>query len=175
VSSLIILLAMFVLLWAVLIRPQRMKQRAQQQMLSQIDPGDEILTVGGIYGIVVEVEDDDDLVVEIADGIHVRIARRAVATVDKPEEDEEAEAETDDDDLVVEIADGIHVRIARRAVATVDKPEEEDEEAEADDDDVVEADAQDVVVDDEDVEGLVTVPDSEATVEATQRRLFRRR
>jgi preprotein translocase subunit YajC len=136
VSSLIILLAMFVLLWAVLIRPQRMKQRAQQQMLSQIDPGDEILTVGGIYGIVVEVEDDDD--------------------------------------LVVEIADGIHVRIARRAVATVDKPEEEDEEAEADDDDVVEADAQDVV-DDEGVEGLVTVPDSEATVEATQRRLFRRR
>jgi preprotein translocase subunit YajC len=137
VSSLIILLAMFVLLWAVLIRPQRMKQRAQQQMLSQIDPGDEILTVGGIYGIVVEVEDDDDLVVEIADGIHVRIARRAVATVDKPEEDEEAEAETDDDE-------------------------------------VVEADAQDVV-DDEGVEGLVTVPDSEATVEATQRRLFRRR
>jgi len=136
VSSLIILLAMFVLLWAVLIRPQRMKQRAQQQMLSQIDPGDEILTVGGIYGIVVEVEDDDDLVVEIADGIHVRIARRAVATVDKPEED--------------------------------------DEEAEADDDGVVEADAQDVA-DDENVEGLVTVPDSEATVEATQRRLFRRR
>ncbi len=135
-SSLIILLAMFVLLWAVLIRPQRMKQRAQQQMLSQIDPGDEILTVGGIYGIVVEVEDDDD--------------------------------------LVVEIADGIHVRISRRAVATVDKPEEEDEEAEADDDEVVEAEAQDVA-DDEDVEGLVTVPDSEATVEATQRRLFRRR
>ena len=65
-----------------------MKQRAQQQMLSQIDAGDEILTVGGIYGIVVEVEDDDDLVVEIADGIHVRIARRAVATVVKPDEDE---------------------------------------------------------------------------------------
>ena len=137
-SSLIILLAMFVLLWAVLIRPQRMKQRVQQQMLSQIDPGDEVLTVGGIYGIVVEVEDDDDLVVEIADGIHVRIARRAVATVVKPEdEDEEAEAGDDNDEIV-------------------------------------DADAQDVA-DDGDVEGLVTVPDTEATVEATQRRLFRRR
>ena len=45
--------------------------------------------MGGIYGIVVEVEDDDDLVVEIADGIHVRIARRAVATVVKPEEEDE--------------------------------------------------------------------------------------
>ena len=102
-SSLIILLAMFVLLWAVLIRPQRMKQRAQQQMLSQIDPGDEVLTVGGIYGIVVEVEDDDDLVVEIADGIHVRIARRAVATVVKPEdEDEDEDAEAGDDDEIVD-------------------------------------------------------------------------
>ena len=102
-ASLIILLAMFVLLWAVLIRPQRTKQRVQQQMLSQIDPGDEILTVGGIYGIVVEVEDDDDLVVEIADGIHVRIARRAVATVVKPEEDEdERRPEAGDDDEIVE-------------------------------------------------------------------------
>ena len=139
-ASLIILLAMFVLLWAVLIRPQRTKQRLQQQMLSQIDPGDEILTVGGIYGIVVEVDEDDDLVVEIADGIHVRIARRAVATVVKPEEDEDEDAGS---------------------------------EAGEDADEVVAADAAEA--DDEDVKGLVTVPDTEATIEATQRRLFRRR
>jgi preprotein translocase subunit YajC len=126
VPSLIIILAMFVLLWALLIRPQRAKQQRQQQMLSQVAPGDEILTVGGIYGIVVEVEDDDDCVVEIADGIHVRIARRAIASVEKPEED--------------------------------------DELAEDDDEDVVEAEA-------EEVEGLVTVPDDAATIEATQRRL----
>jgi preprotein translocase subunit YajC len=133
VGSLIIIAAMFVLLWALLIRPQRAKQQAQQRMLSEVAPGDEILTVGGIYGIVVEVEEDDD------------------------------------EDLVVEIADGIHVRVARRAVAAVVKPDEdEDEGAEHEADDVVEGEA-------EEVEGLVTVPDEEATVEATQRRLFRRR
>ena len=60
-------------------------------MLSEIEAGDEILTVGGIYGIVQEVDEDDDLIVEIADGIHVRVARRAVATVVKPEEDDEDE------------------------------------------------------------------------------------
>ena len=70
-------------------------------------PGDEILTVGGIYGIVQELEPDEDggdLVVEIAEGIHVRIARKALATVIKPEddddedEDEDAEPTTDDVD-----------------------------------------------------------------------------
>ena len=51
-------------------------------MLNAVEPGDEILTVGGIYGIVQELEDEEeggDLVVEIAEGIHVRVARRAVA------------------------------------------------------------------------------------------------
>jgi preprotein translocase subunit YajC len=128
VSSLIILVAMFVLLWALLIRPQKAKQKRQQEMLNEIDPGDEILTVGGIYGIVVEVEDDDDLVVEIADGIHVRAARRAVAAVVKPEDEDELGEDEIDADAVVE--DGA-----------------------------------------EEPEGLVTVPDDEATIEATQKRL----
>ncbi len=132
--SIFIILAMFVLLYALLIRPQRQKQRAQQLMLSKVAPGDEVLTVGGIYGIVQELDDDDDLVVEIAEGIHVRMARRAVATVIPA--DEEAE--------------------------------DEDAGEERDEDDVVDAEV-------EEADGLVTVPDAEATVEATQRRIFKRR
>ena len=77
---------MFALLWVLLIRPQRRKQMEQQQLLSGIEPGDEVLTVGGIYGIVHEIDEEDDLIVEIAEGIRVRIARRAVAGVVKPEE-----------------------------------------------------------------------------------------
>ncbi len=101
-ASLIIIVAMFVLLWILLIRPQRSRQQKQQQMLSSIEIGDEILTVGGLYGIVQEVDEEEDLVVEIADGIHVRIARRAVGTVVKPDEEgDEAELEAaDEDDLV---------------------------------------------------------------------------
>jgi len=96
-ATLILLAAMFVLLWAFLIRPQRRKQQEQQQLLASVEPGDEILTVGGIYGIVTEIDDEDDLIVEIAEGIQVRIARRAVAGVEKPE-DETDEADEDDDD-----------------------------------------------------------------------------
>jgi preprotein translocase subunit YajC len=97
-ATLILLAAMFVLLWAFLIRPQRRKQQEQQQLLASVEPGDEILTVGGIYGIVTEIDDEDDLIVEIAEGIQVRIARRAVGGVVKPEE-EDVEHEGPEEDV----------------------------------------------------------------------------
>ena len=95
-ATLILLAAMFVLLWALLIRPQRRKQMEQRQLLASVEPGDEVLTVGGIYGIVTDVDDEDDLIVEIAEGIRVRIARRAVGGVVKPDE-EDSEADEDDE------------------------------------------------------------------------------
>jgi preprotein translocase subunit YajC len=106
VGSLIIILAMFVLLWVLLIRPQRNRQRQQQTMLDHIDAGDEVLTHGGIYGIVQEFDENDDLIVEIAEGINVRMARRSVAAVVKPdEEDEEVEeAEEPGEDVLDEAA-----------------------------------------------------------------------
>ncbi len=102
--GLLIIVALFALLWFLMIRPQRAKAQAQQQMLGTVAPGDEILTVGGIYGIVQELEpeeDGGDLIVEIADGIHVRVARRGLATVVKPDEGEdESEDEEDGEDVV---------------------------------------------------------------------------
>jgi preprotein translocase subunit YajC len=93
---------MFVLLWILLIRPQRQRQQEQQRMISSIDIGDEILTVGGIYGIVEEFDEEEDLVVEIAEGIRVRVARRAVAAVVKPEEEIEEVDEVEAEDAEFE-------------------------------------------------------------------------
>ena len=103
-ATLILLAAMFVLLWALLIRPQRRKQMEQQRLLASIEPGDEVLTVGGIYGIVTDIDDEDDLIVEIAEGIQVRVARRAVGGVVKPAE------EGEDDEEHVEEADEAPLR-----------------------------------------------------------------
>jgi preprotein translocase subunit YajC len=107
VQGILIIAVLFGVLWFAMIRPQRAKVQAQQQMLGTVAPGDEILTVGGIYGIVQELESDEDggdLIVEIADGIHVRIARKALATVIKPEDDDEADedenGDAEDDDVV---------------------------------------------------------------------------
>ena len=103
-AQLILLVALLVLLWALLIRPQRSRQRQQQELISAIEPGDEILTVGGLYGIVQEIDEEDDLVVEVADAVHVRIARRAVAGVVKPDEehDEDDEETADEAEEAIE-------------------------------------------------------------------------
>ncbi len=114
-ASLILLLAMFVLLWVLLIRPQRQRQQKQQQLLSSVEPGDEILTVGGLYGIVRDIDEEDDLIVEIAEGIQVRVARRAVGGVVKPDEEEdedtdeadEADKATEHEDRVVDSEDSV--------------------------------------------------------------------
>ena len=101
-QGILIIAVLFGVLWFAMIRPQRAKVQAQQRLLGTVEVGDEILTVGGIYGIVQEVEPDEDggdLVVEIAEGIHVRIARKALATVIKPEEDDEDDADEDAGDV----------------------------------------------------------------------------
>jgi preprotein translocase subunit YajC len=107
-ATLILLAAMFALLWLLLIRPQRQRQLKQQNLLNSIDPGDEVLTVGGLYGIVREIDEEDDLIVEIAEGIQVRIARRAVGGVVKPEEDEEIDEEQDVDGELEALEAGNH-------------------------------------------------------------------
>lgn len=87
-GQLIIIVALFVLLWLLLIRPQRKRQLEQQQLHASLEVGDEVLTVGGLYGHVREILDEDDLLVEVAPGVNVRIARRSVAGVVEEEDDE---------------------------------------------------------------------------------------
>jgi len=89
--QLILIVAMFALLWLFLIRPQRARAQAHKELLTRVNVGDEVLTVGGLYGDVIEIDDDDDLVLEIAPGTQVRIARRAVAAVIPPDEEEDEE------------------------------------------------------------------------------------
>ena len=103
-SFLIVIIVMFGLMWLLVMRPQRQRQLAQRQMLARIIAGTGILTAGGIYGTVEEVDDDGDLWVEIAEGVSVHVARRSVgAVIDYVEEDEhepEAAAAEEEADAV---------------------------------------------------------------------------
>ena len=96
-SFLIVMVLLLVVMYVLMIRPQRQRQQVQQSMIESSGVGDDILTTGGIYGTIVEAE-GDDLVVEIADGLHVHMTRRAVATV-LPPEDEAEDAEDDAESL----------------------------------------------------------------------------
>ena len=90
-SFLIVIIVMFALMWLLVIRPQRQRQLVQQRMIDRIAAGTGILTAGGIYGTVEEIDDDGDLWVEIADGVSVHVARRSVGAVIDYVEEEEAE------------------------------------------------------------------------------------
>lgn len=80
-GSLIILVAMFALLWVLFIMPQRKRVQAQRELVEGIQVGDEIVTVGGLIGRVRGIEGGDELRLEVASGVEVRVARRAVGAV----------------------------------------------------------------------------------------------
>jgi preprotein translocase subunit YajC len=96
----LIIIVGFLLLYLLFVRPQRRRQSQQRQMLSELHVGDEVLTAGGIYGTISSL-DEDEVTVEIAPKLEVRVARRAIAGVtrepepEEPEESEEAEEPTE--------------------------------------------------------------------------------
>jgi preprotein translocase subunit YajC len=101
-TGLLVLGLLFAVFWFMLIRPQRMRAREQQELIGSLEPGDEIVTAGGLYGVITAL-DGEVLHVEIADGLVVRTARNAVAGIvevdDEADEDverTEAAAPTDD-------------------------------------------------------------------------------
>jgi preprotein translocase subunit YajC len=95
-SPIIFLVLIVALAYFLLIAPQRRRQQAARQVREQVDPGDVILTAGGIYATVLEIR-DTDLDVEIAPGTTVRLDRRAIAVVVPPQDEAEAEAEPDEE------------------------------------------------------------------------------
>jgi preprotein translocase subunit YajC len=96
VPLLIVLVLGLAVMYVVMIRPQRRRQAQHQTLIDALGLGDDVLTTGGIYGTVTQVE-EDDLVVEIADGVAVHMTRRGIAAV-LPLEDGEDEDEDFEDD-----------------------------------------------------------------------------
>ena len=89
--GLILIVVAIFFIYVALVRPQRRKQDAQTEMWQQLEPGDEVVTAGGIYGHITGFR-DDDVLVEIAPELEVRVARRAIAAVLGPEDEEQEEA-----------------------------------------------------------------------------------
>jgi preprotein translocase subunit YajC len=87
-TGLVLIAIAFLFVWLAILRPQKRRRLAQDQMLRNLAPGDEIVTAGGLYGQITDVR-DDDVLVRIAPEIEVRIARRAIAGVFPPERPDE--------------------------------------------------------------------------------------
>ena len=89
-SSILILLLGFAVIWVLIVMPQRRRQKAHQDLLGRLAPGDYVITSGGLYGTVTDVG-EDDLGLEVAPDVEVRVAKRAIGGVVPPDEIEEVE------------------------------------------------------------------------------------
>ena len=78
--SLIMLVGMVVLMWFLLIRPQRKRQKEHEALVSSIAKGDEVVLTSGLLGKVVEV-DDTYFLLEASDGVQLRFQKIAVHAV----------------------------------------------------------------------------------------------
>jgi len=75
------LLLIMVVFYFLLIRPQQRKMRDHQQMVKNVRRGDTVVTSGGLVGKVAKVVDDNELMVDIAENVQVRIMKNALSEV----------------------------------------------------------------------------------------------
>ncbi len=87
-TALIFLGGMLILFYLLIVMPQRRRRQAQTHLLQQVEIGDEVMTLGGIFGFVREVE-DHHIVLEIAPDTRVRLAKSAITARTEAEAEEE--------------------------------------------------------------------------------------
>jgi preprotein translocase subunit YajC len=99
------IIALFFLLWLVVIRPQRRRQLQQLQMQDELHLDDEVITAGGMHGYVKQL-DESVITLEIAPDVRVRVDRRAIAGKAPVEEPELEAAEEPEERPQAERAEG---------------------------------------------------------------------
>lgn len=75
------LILIFLIMYFLLIRPQQQKLKQHKAMVDALRRGDQIITQGGLIGKVTKVKDGDEIEVELADNVKVRVVRSTIAAV----------------------------------------------------------------------------------------------
>lgn len=83
-STIIMMVAIFVIFWLFMIRPQQKRQKELQKKRDALGTNDRIVTSGGLYGVIKDVK-QTEFVVEIADGVRVRVDKGSVFPAGDPE------------------------------------------------------------------------------------------
>jgi preprotein translocase subunit YajC len=71
----------FVIMYFLILRPQQKRAKSHQDMVKAVRRGDTVITTGGLIGKVTKVVDDDQIEIEIADGVRIRQVRSMVSDV----------------------------------------------------------------------------------------------
>ena len=79
--SLLPFILIFVIMYFLILRPQQKRAKQHQEMVKNLRRGDTVITSGGLVGKVTKVVDDEQVEVEIADGVRVRQLRQMMTDV----------------------------------------------------------------------------------------------
>lgn len=85
------LILIFAIMYFLLIRPQQKKMKDHKAMVDALRRGDQVVTQGGLIGKVSKVKDDNEIEVELAEGVKVRVVRATIAQVINKTEPAKAE------------------------------------------------------------------------------------
>ncbi|MHC0053157.1 preprotein translocase subunit YajC [Actibacterium sp. D379-3] len=80
-TSFVPLILIFAIMYFLMIRPQQKKLKDHKAMVEALRRGDQIVTQGGLIGKVAKVKDDNEVEVELAEGVKVRVVRSTIAQV----------------------------------------------------------------------------------------------
>ena len=75
------LILIFAIMYFLLIRPQQKKVKEHQNMVASLRRGDQVVTQGGLIGKVTKVKEDNEIEVEVSDGVKVRVVQNTIAQV----------------------------------------------------------------------------------------------
>ncbi len=87
ITGIIPFILIFVLFYFLILRPQQKQTRERNEMIKNLKRGDSVLTNGGIYGKITNIN-DDILSVEIAKGINIKMTRNGIASLASASEEE---------------------------------------------------------------------------------------
>ncbi len=97
--QLALIVGVFALMYFVMIRPQRKRQKEEQQMRNNLRVGDEITTIGGICGRVLQIKEDSLVIETGADRSKMTIKKWAIQSCDTVHDPAEFDDDDDDDDI----------------------------------------------------------------------------
>ncbi|MBN8188590.1 MAG: preprotein translocase subunit YajC [Salipiger thiooxidans] len=81
IAQFIPLILIFAIMYFLLIRPQQKKMKDHQKMVAALRRGDQVVTQGGIIGKVSKVKENNEVEIEIADGVRVRVVQNTISQV----------------------------------------------------------------------------------------------
>ena len=87
IVTIVLMLALVAVMYFVMIRPQRKKEKETAQMRNNIQPGDKVVTIGGVVGKVCSVKEDVVTIETGSDKVRIKFVKNAISSVTKPKVD----------------------------------------------------------------------------------------